>query len=106
MVEGVGGTKTGGEGNENKVALVVRRGGTYVEGPFAMSRPRLPFFSGVVDDNELSWGVDGVGGEVVGERCRPCQAETEGSSEKERKWFRVNSAWGRRRCQQSGGKEM
>ena len=62
MVEGVGDTKTGGEGNENTVAPVVR----YVEGPFAMSRPRLPLFSGVVDDDELSWGVDGVGGKVVG----------------------------------------
>ena len=41
-----------------------------------------------------------------GKRCRPCQAETEGSREKERKWLRVNSACGRRRCQQSGGKEM
>ncbi len=66
MVEGVGDTKTGGEGNEDKVAPVVRRGGTNVEGPFAMSRARLPLFSGVVDDDELSWGVDGVGGKVVG----------------------------------------
>ncbi len=65
MVEGVGDTKTRGEGNENKVAPVVRRGGAYVKGPFAMSRSRLPLFSGVVDDDELSWGVDGVGGKVV-----------------------------------------
>ena len=65
MVEGVGDTKTGGEGNEDTVAPVVRRDGAYVEGPFAMSRPRLPLFSGVVDDDELSWGVNGVGGKVV-----------------------------------------
>ena len=67
MVEGVGDTKTGGEGNEDTVAPVVRRDGAYVKSPFAMSRPRLPLFSGVVDDDELSWGVDGVGGKVVGE---------------------------------------
>ncbi len=42
------------------------RGGTNVEGSLAMSRPRLPLFSGVVDDDELSWGVDGVGSKVVG----------------------------------------
>ena len=48
------------------MAPVVRRDGAYVKGPFAMSRPRLPLFSGVVDDDELSWGVDGVGGKVVG----------------------------------------
>ena len=39
-------------------------------------------------------------------RCKPCQAEMEGSREKERKWLRVSSAWGRRRSQRSGGKEM
>ena len=66
MVEGVGDTNTRGEGNENRVAPVVRRGGADVKSPFAMSRPRLPLFSGVVDDDELSWGVDGVGGKVVG----------------------------------------
>jgi hypothetical protein len=39
-------------------------------------------------------------------RCKPCQAEMEGSREKDRKWLRVSSAWGRRRSQRSGGKEM
>ncbi len=39
-------------------------------------------------------------------RCKSCQAEMEGSREKERKWLRVSSAWGRRRSQRSGGKEM
>jgi hypothetical protein len=48
------------------VAPVVRSGGANVESPFAMSCPRLPLFSGVVDDDELSWRVDGVGGKVVG----------------------------------------
>jgi hypothetical protein len=67
VVEGVGDTKTRGEGNENKVAPIVRRGGAYVKGPFATSRPRLPLFSEVVDDDELSWGMDGVGGKIVGE---------------------------------------
>ena len=47
------------------IAPVVRSGGAKVEGPFAMSCPRLPLFSGVVDDDELSWRVDGVGGKVV-----------------------------------------
>jgi hypothetical protein len=32
-----------------------------------------------------------------------CQAEMEGSREKERKWLRVSSAWDRRRSQRSGG---
>ena len=66
MVEGVGCTNTGGEGDKHKVAPVVRRGEANVESSFAMSRPRLPLFSGVVDDDELSWRVDGVGGKVVG----------------------------------------
>ena len=48
------------------MAPVVGHGGADVEGAFAMSRPRLTLFSGVVDDDELSWGVDGVGGKVVG----------------------------------------
>ena len=39
-------------------------------------------------------------------RCKLCQAEMEGSREKERKWLRVSSAWGRRRSQRSGGEEM
>ena len=39
-------------------------------------------------------------------RCKPCQAEMEGSREKDRKWLRVSSAWGMRRSQRSGGKEM
>jgi hypothetical protein len=66
VIEGVGDTKTGGEGNENKVAPVVGSGGANVEGRFAMSCPRLPLFSRVVDSDELSWGVEGVGGKVVG----------------------------------------
>ncbi len=37
-----------------------------VKGAFAMSRPRLSLFSGVVNDDELSWRMDGLGGEVVG----------------------------------------
>jgi hypothetical protein len=39
-------------------------------------------------------------------RCKPCQAEMEGSREKERKWLRVSSAWDRRRSQRSGGNEV
>jgi hypothetical protein len=64
--EGIGDTKTGGEGDENVMAPVVRHGGVDVECAFFMSRPRLSLFSGVVDDDELSWGLNGVGGKVVG----------------------------------------
>ena len=67
MAEGIGDTKTGGERDENKVVPVVGRGGANVEGSLAMSRPRLPLFSGVVDDDELFWGMDGVGGKIVEE---------------------------------------
>ncbi len=66
MVEGVRDTKTGGEGDKHKVAPVVRRGGANVKGSLAMSRPRMPLFSGVVDDDELSWGVDGVESKIMG----------------------------------------
>ncbi len=66
MVEGVGYTKTGGEGDKNKVAPVVGRDRADIKSPLAMSCPRLPLFSGVVDDDELPWGMDGVGGKVVG----------------------------------------
>ena len=44
----------------------MRRDGANVEGSLAMSRPRLPLFSGVVDDDELSWGLDEVGSKIVG----------------------------------------
>ena len=56
----------GGERNKHAMGPVVGHGGADVEGAFAMSRPRLTLFSGVVDDDELSWGVEGVGGKVVG----------------------------------------
>ena len=48
------------------MAPVVGLGGADIKGSLAMSCPRLPLFSGVVDDDELSWGMDGVGGKVVG----------------------------------------
>jgi len=56
----------GGEGDKNKMAPVVGFGGADIKSSLAMSCPRLPLFSGVVDDDELSWGMDGVGGKVVG----------------------------------------
>jgi hypothetical protein len=65
MVEGIRDAKTGDEKDESIMAPAVGHGGTDIKGPFAMSRPRLPLFSGVMDDDELSWGVDGVGGKVV-----------------------------------------
>jgi hypothetical protein len=48
------------------MAPVVGHGGADIEGAFSMSLPRLSLFSGVVDHDELSWRVDGVGGKVVG----------------------------------------
>ncbi len=102
MVEGVGDTKTGGEGDKHKVAPVVRRDGANVEGSLAMSRPSAESWT----TTSCPGGWMGWEAKLWGERSRPCQAETEGSSEKERKWLRVNSACGMRRCHQSGGKEM
>ncbi len=65
MVEGVGGANAGGEGDKHTVAPVVGGGGAEVESPFAVSCPRLSLLGGVVDDDELSWRVDVVGGEIV-----------------------------------------
>ncbi len=65
MIKGVRGANAGGEGDKHTVAPVVRGGGAEVEGPFAVSCPRLPHLGGVMDDDELSWRMDGVGGEIV-----------------------------------------
>ncbi len=42
------------------MAPVVGASGTDVKGPLAVLRPRRAVFSGVVDDHEMAWGVDGA----------------------------------------------
>ena len=66
MVEGVGDADARGEGDKYCVAPVMGARGADVEGPLSVLRPRCPCFSGVVDDNELAWGVNGAGGKIEG----------------------------------------
>ena len=66
MVEGVGDADARGEGDKYCVAPVMGARGADVEGPLSVLRPRRPLFSGVVDDNELAWGVNGAGGKIEG----------------------------------------
>ncbi len=66
MVEGVGDSDARGEENKHGVAPVMGASGADVKGPLVVLRPRRPLFSGVVDDNQLAWGVNGVGGKIEG----------------------------------------
>ncbi len=66
MVEGVGDSDARGKGNKHGVAPVMGPSEAKVKGPLAVLRPRRPRFSGVVDDNELAWGVNWEGGKIEG----------------------------------------
>ena len=66
MVEGVGDADARGEGDKYCVTPVMGGSRADVEGPLSVLRPRRPLFSGVVDDNELAWGVNGAGGKIEG----------------------------------------
>ncbi len=66
MAEGVGDSDARGEGNKHGVAPVMGASGADVKGPLAVLRTRRPLFSGVVNDNELAWGVNGAGGKIKG----------------------------------------
>ncbi len=82
MVEGVGDADARGEGDKYCVAPVMGASGADVEGPLSVLRTRRPLFSGVVDDNELAWGVNGQAEKSKGAQWKPCQAETEESRRK------------------------
>ncbi len=66
VAEGVGDADARGEGDKYGVSPIMGASGADVEGPLSMLRPRRPFFSGVVDDNELAWGVNGAGVKIEG----------------------------------------
>jgi hypothetical protein len=66
VVEGVGDADARGEGDKYCVAPVMGASGVDAVSPLSVLRPRRPLFSGVVDDNELAWGVNGAGGKIEG----------------------------------------
>ena len=65
MVQGVGGANGSGGRDKDRMAPIVGKGGTEVEGSLAVMGPRFPFDGGIMDHDELTWGVNGVGGEIV-----------------------------------------
>ncbi len=92
--------------SKDAMTPVMGGGRAEVERSLTVARPRLPLLRGVVDDDQLTWEVDGVGGEIVDGTVQAVPSRDGGSREKERKWLRVNSVWGRRRSQRSEGKKM
>ena len=68
MVKGLGDAVRRGERDENVEATIVLRGGREVESAGAVSRPRFPVFRRIVGDDKLAGRVDGMGGEVEGDR--------------------------------------
>ena len=90
--------------DKDNMGSIMQEGGTQVEGTGAVLVPRLPLDGRVVDDNQLAWGVGGVGCEIDGETWMPCHTDLEGSGEKRRMWLRVSSAAGSRSGQRLGGK--
>ncbi len=67
MVEGVGDSDARGEGDKYCVAPVMDASGVDVESPLSVLRSRRPLCSGVVNDNELAWGVNGAGEKIEGD---------------------------------------
>jgi hypothetical protein len=47
------------------MAPVMGGSGAKVERPLTVACPRLPLLRGVVNDDQLTWRVDGVSGEIV-----------------------------------------
>ena len=43
----------------------MRGGGAKVKSPLTVACPRPPLLRGVVNDDQLTWRVDGVGREIV-----------------------------------------
>jgi hypothetical protein len=66
VVKGVGYSDTRGKGDKHGAAPVMGAGGAEVKGPLAVLRPLRSLFSGIVDDNELAWGVNWAGGNIEG----------------------------------------
>ncbi len=52
--------------DKTKVGAIMQKGRDKIKPSDAVSCPGCAFQGGVVDDDELSWGVDGLCGEVVG----------------------------------------
>ncbi len=66
MSKGLANARETGGGEENVKATVVARGRGEIEAPSAMLGPRLAGEGRVEGDNELTGGMDGMGGKVVG----------------------------------------
>ncbi len=52
--------------DKDNMRPIMQEGGTQVEGTGAVLVPRLSLDGRVVDDDQLAWGMGGVGGEVDG----------------------------------------
>ena len=93
-------------GHKTIMGAIMGKGGAEIKPSDAVSCPGCALQGGVMNDDQLAWGVDGLCGEVVGEPRRPCQAEREGLGCHLRRWLSVSSAMGSSLGQRSGGKVM
>jgi hypothetical protein len=93
-------------GHKANDGAIMEKGRDKIKRSDAVSCPGCALQGGVMNDDELAWGMDGLCGEVVGEPRRPCQAEREGLGCHLRRWLRVSSAKGSSLDQRSGGKVM
>jgi hypothetical protein len=57
--------------DKDRVAAIVGERWRDIEGPDTVVRPRLALERRVVDDHELTGGVDGVGGKIHGRAVEP-----------------------------------
>jgi len=74
VIQGVGDAVVPSRGYVHAVAAVVEQGRTKVEGASAVVRPRVADVGGIVGDDKLAGGVDGVSPEINGEAVNalPC----------------------------------
>jgi hypothetical protein len=66
VIEAIRDTSSSSLRDKNNVGSIMQEGGTQVESTGAVLVPRLPLDGRVVDDDQLAWGMGGVGGEVDG----------------------------------------
>ncbi len=71
VVKDVGDASGASARDKDSVAAIVRERGRDIESPDTVVSPRPALKRRVVDDHELTGGVDGVGGEIHGRAVEP-----------------------------------
>jgi hypothetical protein len=64
MIEAIRDTSCSRFRDKDNMRPIVKEGGTPIEGASAVRVPGFALEGRVVDDNQLAWGVGGVGGEI------------------------------------------